>query len=321
MGSALTTIGLPVALGIIMLGLGLSLTVRDFTRVAKHPKAVFIALVCQLVILPAICFGLVLAFNLSPVLAVGMMMLAASPGGTTANLYSHLFRGDVALNISLTAINSVVAVVTLPLITNLAIWYFMPGDPTLGLQLSKTVEVFLIVLGPVAIGMLVRKWRPEFADRMDKPVRIASIIILIVVIAGAIVSNLDILMENIGQLALITVLFCLLSLSVGFFVPRLFRVERRQAIASSFEIGIHNATLAIVIAQTVLGSMELSLPAAVYGVLMFFVALAFGFGLRAAYRRADAAADSVAGEAAADAAAGPPSSVTGRTVESPGQSA
>lgn len=321
MGSALTTIGLPVALGIIMLGLGLSLTVRDFTRVAKHPKAVFIALLCQLVILPAICFGLVLAFNLSPVLAVGMMMLAASPGGTTANLYSHLFRGDVALNISLTAINSVVAVVTLPLITNLAIWYFMPGDPTLGLQLSKTVEVFLIVLGPVAIGMLVRKWRPEFADRMDKPVRIASIIILIVVIAGAIVSNLDILMENIGQLALITVLFCLLSLSVGFFVPRLFRVERRQAIASSFEIGIHNATLAIVIAQTVLGSMELSLPAAVYGVLMFFVALAFGFGLRAAYRRADAAADSVAGEAAADAAAGPPSSVTGRTVESPGQSA
>ena len=291
MGSALTTIGLPVALGIIMLGLGLSLTVRDFTRVAKHPKAVFIALVCQLVILPAICFGLVLAFNLSPVLAVGMMMLAASPGGTTANLYSHLFRGDVALNISLTAINSVVAVVTLPLITNLAIWYFMPGDPTLGLQLSKTVEVFLIVLGPVAIGMLVRKWRPEFADRMDKPVRVASIIILIVVIAGAIVSNLDILMENIGQLALITVLFCLLSLSVGFFVPRLFRVERRQAIASSFEIGIHNATLAIVIAQTVLGSMELSLPAAVYGVLMFFVALAFGFGLRAAYRRADAAAD------------------------------
>ena len=156
---------------------------------------------------------------------------------------------------------------------------------------------------------------------MDTPVRIASIIILIVVIAGAIVSNLDILVENIGQLALITVLFCLLSLSVGFFVPRLFRVERRQAIASSFEIGIHNATLTIVIAQTVLGSMELSLPAAVYGVLMFFVALAFGFGLRAAYRRADAAADAVAADAAADAAAGPPSSLTGRTVESPGQSA
>lgn len=299
MDSALTTIGLPVALGIIMLGLGLSLTPRDFTRVAKHPKAVIIALVCQLLILPVICFGLVLAFNLPPVLAVGMMMLSAAPGGTTANLYSHLFRGDVALNISLTALNSVIAVVTLPLITNIAIAYFMPGNTTLGLQLSKTIEVFAIVLGPVVIGMLLRRWRPCFADRMDKPVRIASVVILIVVIAGAIVSNLEILLENLGQLALITVLFCLISLAVGFFVPCMFKVQRKQAIASSFEIGIHNATLAIVIAQTVLGSLELSLPAAVYGVLMFFVALAFGFGLRAAYRKADAAEDA-ANEAAGE---------------------
>lgn len=291
MGSTLTTIALPVALGIIMLGLGLSLTVQDFTRVAKHPKAVFLALVCQLLILPAVCFGLVFAFNLPPVLAVGMMLLSASPGGSTANLYSHLFRGDVALNISLTAINSVIAVVTLPLITNLAIAYFMPGDAALGLQLSKMVEVFVIVLAPVAIGMLVRRWRPAFADAMDKPVRIASVVLLIVVIAGAIVANLDILLKNVGQLALITVLFCLISLAVGYLVPRAFRVDRRQAIASSFEIGIHNATLAIVIAQTVLGSLELSLPAAVYGVFMFFVALAFGFGLRAAHRRQDTAGE------------------------------
>lgn len=294
MGSTLTTIGLPVALGIIMFGLGLSLTPRDFTRVAKHPRAVFIALVCQLLVLPLVCFGLVLAFQLPPVLAVGMMLLAASPGSTTANLYSHLFRGDVALNISLTAINSVIAVVTLPLITNLAIAYFLPGDASLGLQLSKTVEVFVIVLAPVALGMLVRRWRTSFADAMDKPVRIASIVILIVVIAGAIISNREILLENLGQLALITTLFCLLSLSIGFFVPRLFRVERRQSVASAFEIGIHNATLAIVIAQTVLGSIELSLPAAVYGVLMFFIALAFGFGLRAADRsRADDAPTAV----------------------------
>ncbi|KQW03999.1 bile acid:sodium symporter [Leifsonia sp. Root4] len=294
MGSTLTTIGLPVALGIIMFGLGLSLTPRDFTRVAKHPRAVFIALVCQLLVLPLVCFGLVLAFQLPPVLAVGMMLLAASPGGTTANLYSHLFRGDVALNISLTAINSVIAVVTLPLITNLAIAYFLPGDASLGLQLSKTVEVFVIVLAPVALGMLVRGWRTRFADAMDKPVRIASIVILIVVIVGAIISNREILLANLGQLALITTLFCLLSLSIGFFVPRLFRVERRQSVASAFEIGIHNATLAIVIAQTVLDSIELSLPAAVYGVLMFFIALAFGFGLRAADRsRADDAPTAV----------------------------
>lgn len=280
MGSALTTIGLPVALGIIMFGLGLSLTPRDFSRVAKHPKAVIIALLCQLVLLPALCLGLVVLFNLPPILAVGMMLLAASPGGTSANLYSHLFRGDVALNVSLTAINSVIAVFTLPLITNFAIFLFMPGETELGVQLAKAVEVFAIVLGPVVLGMLVRWWKPGFADRMDKPVRIASMIILAVVIVGAVVSNWKLLVENVGQLALITVLFCVMSLAVGFFVPRLFRVEPRQAVASSFEIGIHNATLSIVIAQTVIGSVEMSLPAAVYGVLMFFVALAWGFLIR-----------------------------------------
>src|SRR5690606_20508019 len=149
MDSALTTIGLPVALGIIMFGLGLSLTVGDFARVGKHPKAVLIALVCQLLLLPAICFGLVIAFQLPPVLAIGMMLLAASPGGTTANLYSHLFRGDVALNISLTVLNSVIAVITLPVISNLAINFFAPGGDVLGLQFSKTLEVFAIVLLPV----------------------------------------------------------------------------------------------------------------------------------------------------------------------------
>lgn len=263
-----------------MFGLGLSLTPGDFARVARHPKAVIIALVCQLLILPTICFGLVLLFQLPPVLAVGMMMLAASPGGTSANLYSHIFRGDVALNISLTAVNSVIAVLTLPLITNLAIAYFQPFDDQLGLQFTKALEVFAIVLLPVVLGMVVRRIWPAFAKRMDKPVRIASMVILAVVIIGAVVSNWKLLVDNVAALAAITVLFCLLSLAVGFFVPRLFRVEHRQAVASSFEIGIHNATLAIVIAQTVLGSVELSLPAAVYGVLMFFIAFGFGFLIR-----------------------------------------
>ncbi|MBX3094695.1 MAG: bile acid:sodium symporter family protein [Cryobacterium sp.] len=279
MDSALTTIGLPVALGIIMFGLGLSLTIADFARVGKHPKAVIIALLCQLVLLPAVCFGLVLAFGLPPILAVGMMLLAASPGGTTANLYSHLFRGDVALNISLTALNSVIAVVTLPIITNLAIAYFMPGDTTLGLQFEEVVKVFAYVLLPVVLGMLIRRWKPGFADAMDKPVRIASVIILVVVIGGAVATNWQILVDNFGALAIITILFCIISLTVGYFVPRLFGVRRAQSIASGFEIGIHNSTLAIVIAQTVLGSLDYGLPAAVYGVLMFFVAAAFGFAV------------------------------------------
>ncbi len=140
--------------------------------------------------------------------------------------------------------------------------------------------MFAIVLGPVALGMLVRWWKSAFADRMDRPVRIASVVILVVVIAGAIVANLELLLENAGRLAGVTIVFCVLSLTIGYLVPRMLRVDRRQSIASSFEIGIHNATLAIVIAQTVIGSVEMSLPAGVYGVLMFFVALAFGFLIR-----------------------------------------
>ncbi len=276
MGSPLTLIGLPIALGIIMFGLGLGLTPSDFVRVGRQPKAAAVALACQLLLLPAICFALVLAFQLPPLLAVGMMLLAASPGGTTANLYSHLFRGDVALNISLTAINSVIAVVTLPVIVNLAVAYFQPGDMKVGLQLTKTLEVFMIVLVPVALGMLVRGLKPGFAQAMDKPVRIASIVILTLVILGAAASSLDVLLANFQALAGIVILFCLFSLGIGFAVPRLLKIERPQAIASAFEVGLHNATLAIVIAQSVLRSPEMTLPGAVYGVLMFPLAAAFG---------------------------------------------
>lgn len=287
MGSPLTLIGLPIALGIIMFGLGLSLTPSDFVRVGRQPKAAAVALACQLLLLPAVCFALVLIFQLPPILAVGMMLLAASPGGTTANLYSHLFRGDVALNISLTAINSVIAVVTLPVIVNLAVAYFQPGEMKVGLQLTKTIEVFMIVLVPVAMGMLVRGLKPDFASAMDKPVRIASILILTLVILGAAASSLDVLLANFQALAGITILFCLFSLGIGFIVPRLLKIERPQAVASAFEVGLHNATLAIVIAQSVLHSPEMTLPGAVYGVLMF--PLAAAFGLLITRRRAGAA--------------------------------
>ncbi|QBX37549.1 bile acid:sodium symporter family protein [Brevundimonas sp. S30B] len=269
-------VALPLALGIIMFGLGLDLTPGDFARVARQPKAAGVALACQLLLLPAICFGLVLLFRLPPILAVGMMLLAASPGGTTANLYSHLFRGDVALNISLTAINSVIAVVTLPIITNLAIAWFQPGDLSVGLQFAKTLEVFMIVLVPVVLGMTVRAMKPGFADAMDKPVRIASVLILVLVIAGAVASSFDLLASNFLLLGGITTAFCVLSLSVGYIVPRLLKIAKPQAVASAFEVGIHNATLAIVIAQGVLGRPDMSLPAAIYGVLMFPIAALFG---------------------------------------------
>lgn len=179
MNSSFVSTALPPALAVIMFGLGLSLTVADFTRVTRAPKAVAVALTCQVIVLPLVAFALVELFDLAPLLAVGMMLLAASPGGATANLFSHLFRGDVALNVTLTAVNSLLCLVTVPLVTNLAIDRFA-HDQTgeLGLQFGKTVQVVVIVLVPVLIGMGVRRRAPGFAATMDLPVRFASIAIL-----------------------------------------------------------------------------------------------------------------------------------------------
>ena len=278
MDSALTSVGLPAALAIIMFGLGLSLTVGDFARVAKAPKAVSIALICQLLLLPAAAFGLVTLFDLDPLLAVGMMLLAASPGGTTANLFSHLFRGDVALNVTLTAVNSVIAVVTLPLITNFALGYFEPedADGTLGLQFTKVLQVFAVVLIPVALGMWVRLRSSCFAERLDTPVLCGSAVVLALVIVCTVVSERENIADYLVDIGVVAALFCLLSLSIGYVVPRIFGIEDRQAIASSMEIGIHNSTLAITIAVSLLNNVQLAVPAAVYGVLMFPLAAAFG---------------------------------------------
>ena len=281
MDSALLSVGLPIALAIIMFGLGMSLTVDDFRRIGKDPKPVAIALGVQVLVLPVVCFGLVTAFDLDPLLAVGMMLLAASPGGTTANLFSHLFRGDVALNVTLTAVNSVIAVVTLPLVVNLSVEHFDPeGAGDVGLQLGKTLQVFAIVLVPVAIGMMVRRSAPAFADRADKPVRIASAIVLALVICGALLAERDKLADYITDIGPVATLFCVCSLVLGYLLPRFAGVDQRQSLSSAFEVGIHNSTLAIAVAISVLDSEALAVPAAVYGVLMFPLALVAGFSIR-----------------------------------------
>ena len=275
MDSALTTVGLPIALAIIMFGLGLDLTVGDFRRVGRAPKAVGVALACQVVLLPAICFGLVVLFDLPALLGIGMMLLAASPGGTTANLFSHLFRGDVALNITLTAINTVIAVITLPLITGLAIaWYDRQDD--VSMPLVEIVKVFALILLPVGIGMLVNARAPGFARRMDKPVRIGSAVILAVLVLGILLDQRENVGDYLADVGLITALFCAISLVVGYYVPKACGVTGPQAIASSMEVGVHNATLAIFVAVEVLDEVEISVPAAVYSLVMFLFAALWG---------------------------------------------
>ncbi len=268
---------LPIALGIIMLGLGLSLTLDDFRRVARYPRAVTVALLCQLVLLPVICFLIVKFSGLSPALAVGLMLLAASPGGPTANLYSHLAKGDVALNISLTAVTSVLTLFTLPLIVNFSLDYFMDSSQYVPMQFRKVVEVFAIVLIPVAVGMLIKSKSPDFAARMAKPVKIASALVLVIIIVSITIREKQLLIDYSTILGWPVLLFNVLSMAIGYYVPRLVNIEKRQAIAIGMEIGIHNGTLAIYIALSVVGNSAMSVPAAIYSLLMFFTAAIFGF--------------------------------------------
>ncbi|MGW5452594.1 bile acid:sodium symporter family protein [Nocardia sp. NPDC003979] len=277
MNSSFLSTALPPALAVIMFGLGLSLTGADFTRVARAPKAVAVALVCQVIVLPAVAFGLVMLFDLEPLLAVGMMLLAASPGGATANLFSHLFRGDVALNVTLTAVNSMLCVVTVPVVTNLAVHQFAENETgQLGLQFGKTVQVIAIVLIPVLIGMQVRRRAPGFAARMDLPVRIASVLILAVIVAVTMIADRAAIGGYFLDVGAITMVFCVVSLTTGYLVPLAFGVSPPQAIASAMEVGVHNSAIAITLAITVLDSARIAVPAAVYAVLMTPLATLFG---------------------------------------------
>jgi BASS family bile acid:Na+ symporter len=277
--STLTALLLPIALGIIMLGLGLSLTIADFRRVAQFPRPVLVGLGCQMLILPVACVLIAEAFALPPELAVGLMLLAASPGGATANLFSHLARGDVALNITLTAVNSVLSLVTLPLIVNFAMAHFMGEGRSIPLQADKVVQVFAIVLVPVGVGMALRSRWAHVAERLSRPVKLLSIIFLVLIVAATVIKERAIVLGSLEAVGLAALAFNLVSILVGYVVPRLAKIEKRQAIAIGMEIGIHNGTLAIAIASgpTLLNNSVMAIPPAVYSMIMFFTAGAFGY--------------------------------------------
>lgn len=275
--SFLSVVLLPLALAVIMMGLGLSLVVEDFKRIIVYPKAVVVGLTCQIVVLPLVCFGLVKAFGMDPVLAVGMMLLAASPGGPTANLYSHIAKGDVALNVTLTAVNSVVSIFTLPLIVNIAIANLLDSDQAIPLQFKKIIEVCVMILIPVAIGMLIRAKAPSVASRLSKPVKIASASFLVLVIVLTIIKEKSHIIQDFQQVGLAALSLNILSMATGYYVPKLFNISKKQSIAIGMEIGIHNGTLAIFIALSVIGNSNMAIPPVIYSLIMFFTAALFGY--------------------------------------------
>lgn len=273
--SVLTTSLLPVALGIVMLGLGLSLTIADFARVVRFPKAVLVGLFAQTVVLVAIAYLLARLTGLPPELAVGLMLLAASPGGATANIYSHLAHGDVALNITLTAVNSLLALVTLPLIVDASLAHFLGQDQYVPPPTRKIVEVAAIIVVPVVLGMALRAGLPRLAAALERPIRVFAVLVLAAVIMAAIVAEWERLPGFIAAVGAVCLAFNLLSMAIGYGLPRVLALPRGQAIAISMEIGIHNGTLAIFIALNVLQNAAMSVPAAVYSIIMFVTASVF----------------------------------------------
>lgn len=265
-----------VAIAVVMFGLGLTLTRRDFTRALDHRRVLLIALLLQIVLLPAVSYGLILLCRLPPAYAIGLMILAAAPGGITANLYTHLFHGNVAMSISLTAITALTSVLLTPLLANFAIGLFAREKGIVVIQTAKFAEVFAILLGPVLLGMYGRAIRPTFARRAEKPVKILGTLVLIVVVAVALVNEWLSLRSSLSKIGISLIAFNAIALILGYYFSRVFAIDSAMAVSVCYQSCVRNTTIPMFVAINVLGSVESALPAAVYSILMHLTASLFG---------------------------------------------
>ncbi len=275
---------LPLALALIMFAMGLGLTGRDFARVFARPRDFAAGAALQLAVLPAAAFVLASVWPMAAILAVGLMILASCPGGTTSNLMTLMARGDVALSISLTAAISLLAVVTVPLIVGASLTHFM-GQAAPPLPVLETVlKITAIVVAPTALGMLVRRLAPAFAEWAGGHTRLLSVIVFVLVVAAGLVSSREDIVPFFTQAGPVCLVFNLLMLGIAHGVATGLRLNRPQRIAVTVECGFQNATLGIVVGTTLLGDVRFAIPSAVYGLIMLFTGL--GYALIAARRRA-----------------------------------
>lgn len=270
--SILTSVFLPLALAFIMLGMGLTLTRKDFKNIVVYPKAIILGLFTQIILLPIIGFILIQFFGLNGTMAVGLMILAACPGGPTSNLITHLSRGDTALSISLTAVSSVITVVTIPLIVNFSIQFF-GEEGSITLPVGQTiVQIMGVTIIPVSIGMFLKNKFPALSLKADRPVRIASTVFFILIIVAAILKEKESLPAFFAQAGPVTLLLNILTLLIGYYLAKAFFLPRAQQISIAIESGIQNGTLGIMIAATLLKNSEMTIPIAIYSLLMFLTA-------------------------------------------------
>ncbi|WP_010135182.1 bile acid:sodium symporter family protein [Ochrovirga pacifica] len=275
MAALLLKIFLPLSLAIIMFGMGMTLVLQDFTNVFKQPKAVITGLINQIILLPLLAFLLALLFHLDATMAVGIVILAACPGGPTSNMITQICNGNIALSVSLTAIASFTSMITINLLASFALDFFGSDLENTSIKLpvlDTTLQIMTITLIPVSLGMLVRRYKADFAVAMEKPMKIASTSIFILIFIGIIVTNLNILGDALLRVGHVTLILNLATISLGYFIAKSIKLSYKDAIAIGIEGGIQNGTLAFVITTSILENIEMAIPTAAYSVWMYVTA-------------------------------------------------
>lgn len=274
----LTQVILPLSLFIIMFGMGLSLKLNDFKCILKSKKAMTIGLIGQMLILPSIAFLIAIAFQLPPEISVGIIIIALAPGGATSNMFTYLSKGDVALSISLTAVVSLITPFSIPLITALSLDYFMGSGANIELPILKTITQLLgITIVPVILGMLfLARWE-NAAKKIENILKWFSIFFLFLIIILIIGKSFTDIMGFFMQIGLAVLLLNISVLLIGYLLAKWASLSHAQTVTIGFEIGIQNGTLAILVAGTLIGNITMTIPATVYGILMFFTGGGFSW--------------------------------------------
>ena len=273
-----TDIFLPVALAFIMFALGLGLSGADFLRVIKQPKDFFVGAISQIILLPVIAFILVKFWPISPELAIGVMIIAAAPGGVTSNILTSFARGDVALSISLTAIISLLSVITVPFIIVTSLGLLGSENVAQNISLtSMAISMFLIVTVPVIIGVIFRRFASNVAIKFESIAKKISIVLFIIVLFGAILAEKDNIVSYFADAGLITLVLNVIMMTVAFYVAKLLGTGNAQKKCIAIECGLQNGTLAIFVGTTLFGGGAFVIPAATYSLIMFVTSLIFVF--------------------------------------------
>ncbi|MFM7888661.1 MAG: bile acid:sodium symporter family protein [Pseudanabaena sp.] len=279
-----TSLILPIALGTMMLGMGLSLVPDDFYRVRKYPKAVMIGLISQLIVLPLIGLAIAKLVPMQPAIATGLMILALCPGGVSSNLVTFLAKGDVALSVTLTALSSLITIFTIPIFANLASQHFFGQSASVELPIGATIgQIFVITFLPIMIGMSIRQFAPNLSAKLEKVTSISAAVLLAVIILLLIVKEWIRLPNFIVQVGVGVLLLNTLSMAAGFYLSKLFQLNLKQQICISIEVGLQNGTLAIAITAGLLNNPDMAVPAAIYSLLMYVTGcLAISYGRKLA---------------------------------------